>query len=104
MKRIIDSATSAVLKSKEDVPKLQAKGYPSMMCDFFMTKADELMAVVDTTKTQYSKAVIDNDEGDPTKVDAVEALVKDIETAVASLEQAKKDYENHFGADIKKLC
>lgn len=92
-----------LVRFRDDAPRLSAKGYPESMVKFYLSKADEIALDVEKAKQVYADHVVLADEGDTPKTANVEAVTQCIEKAMSALEQSKKAFESHYGADLKKL-
>ena len=103
LKKNMDTVESYVQSLAQIMPKLEQKGYPQALQDFYSLKMASLKEVCEQAKRFYGERVVHPEAKEQTQMDHLKAMIQEVEDQNLYLLTAKQTFEKDYGNDMKKI-
>ena len=104
LKALSDKVHNELFGAEKDIPKLQEKGYPEQMQNFFFEKVAGARKELKDALGIYAEEILKPDAKFDGDVESIQSEAKKVDTVYQNLEAYFVGYKKSAGADIKKLC
>ena len=102
-KQLMDKAAGEVNNAEQDLKKLECKGYPKEMHDFFEARIQTFQGLITETQTMYGVEASRVDKTKP-ELAQVEKSSHSVDMMIQGLDAEFKKFKDGVASDIKKLA